>query len=69
MNENYSISQLGDLLVELGRKRHKNSGSAYAFAFGAVTGMLDMPLKYRTTEEIQKMINDRYLEVQKELAI
>ena len=68
MNENYSISQLGDLLVELGRKRHRDTGTAYAFAFGAVTGMLDMPLKYRTTEEIQEMINDRYLEVQQELA-
>ena len=68
MNENYSISQLGDLLVELGKKRHKDTGTAYAFAFGAVTGMLDMPLKYRSLEEIQEMINDRYLEVQKELA-
>lgn len=67
MKENYSISQLGDLFVELGRKRHKDTGTAYAFAFGAVTGMLDMPLKYRSTEEIQEMINDRYLEVQQEL--
>lgn len=68
MNENYSISQLGDLFVELGKKTHKDTGSAYAFAFGAITGMLDMPLKYRTLEEIQEMINDRYLEVRKKLA-
>lgn len=68
MNENYSICQLGDLLVELGKKRHKDAGTAYAFAFGSVTGMLESPLKHRTIKEIQEMINDRYLEVQKELA-
>jgi hypothetical protein len=67
MNRDYTLNELGDKLVELGKKNHGHA--AHAFAYGTITGMLNGPIMNGwSMEEIQKYINDKFEQVSKELA-
>ena len=67
MNRDYTLNELGDKLVELGKKNHGQA--AHAFAYGTVCGMLNGPIMNGwSMEEIQKYINDKFEQISKELA-
>jgi hypothetical protein len=61
-----NIQDLSKILVELGKKRH-GSDYAYSFALGSITGLVDFYLRYYP-EKLADVVNERYLEAEKELA-
>lgn len=65
-NNDYSLDELSNLLVQLGKKKH-GMDCAYPFALGTIIGMVDFNLKYRPND-LQKVINESYEFTQKELA-
>lgn len=60
------INDLSKILVELGKKRH-GLDCAYPFALGAIVGLTDFYLRF-DPEKLAEVVNERYLEVEKELA-
>jgi len=66
MDKNYTLQELSDLLVQLGKKRH-GLDCAYPFALGTVIGMVDFHIK-NNPDRLQEVINERYSFTQKELA-
>lgn len=61
-----NIQDLSKILVELGKKKH-GSDYAYPFALGTIVGMTDYYLRWYP-EKLAEVINERYLEAEKELA-
>ena len=66
MNNDYTLQELADLLVQLGKKRH-GLDCAYPFALGTIIGMVDFHVKNHP-HRLQAVINERYSFTQKELA-
>lgn len=62
----YSLQDLSKLLVQIGRKKH-GSDYAYPWAMGTIIGIVDHNLKYRPND-LQKILNEKYAEAEKELA-
>jgi hypothetical protein len=68
MNKNYTVNEMADLLVELGKRKYKNdrNGLGYCFAYGTMTALFQQALYgFDTTQTI---VNNKCLELQKELA-
>jgi len=63
--KDYSINELSDLLVKIGKKKH-GIDCAYPFAMGTIIGLVDSYIKYRPWD-LQEAINLRYAEFEKEL--
>lgn len=61
-----NIQDLSKILVELGKKKH-GSDYAYPFALGTIVGMTDYYLRWYP-EKLEEVVNQRYLEAEKELA-
>ena len=66
MNKNYTLGELGELFLQVGKVKHGND-CAYPFAFGSIIGMLDVTMKYHP-ESYQEVINENVAKLQKELA-
>lgn len=67
MNKDYTLNDLGDKLVELGKKNHGHA--AHAFAYGTICGMLNGAIMNKwSLDSIQLYINDKYEQISKELA-
>jgi len=65
MNKEITTHELADALLELGKKKHGND-MKYAFAYGSLQGLFEAA-RWGFTP-IQKIVNDKYAEVQKDLA-
>jgi hypothetical protein len=68
MNKNYTVNEMADLLVELGKRKYENdrNGLNYCFAYGTMTALFQQAL-YGFTP-VQDIVNNKCLELQKELA-
>jgi hypothetical protein len=67
MNKNYTVNEMADLLVELGRRKNGTQhGLNYCFAYGTMTALFQQAL-YGSTP-VQDIVNNKCLELQKELA-
>lgn len=66
MNKDYSLDELSKLFVQIGKKKH-GLDCAYAFAVGSLVGVVDHHIKYNPNR-IQQIINERYVDAEKELA-
>ena len=63
---NKSLDELSNLFIKIGMKRY-GSESGYAYTVGSVEGLVDFHLKY-DPNGLQKAINRRFAEAEKELA-
>jgi len=63
---NKSMNELSDLFIKIGKKMY-GSECGHAFATGSVVGLVDFHLKY-DPNGLQKAINIRFAEAEKELA-
>jgi hypothetical protein len=66
MNKDITVNELADALLLLAKKKY-NSESAMAFAYGSLTGVFESARwQFRP---IQEVINLKYADVQKDLAL
>ena len=68
MHKNYQVHEMADLLVMMGK--HKNGtehGLNYCWAYGTMTALMQQAL--HGSASVQKLINDKCAELQKELAV
>jgi hypothetical protein len=63
---NKTMDELSDLFIKIGKKMY-GSESGYAYTVGSVVGLVDFHLKY-DPNGLQKAINRRFEEAEKELA-
>ena len=67
MNRDYTLNELGDKLVDLGKKIYPFGGQ-HAFAYGTICGMLNGALMNKwSLDSIQLYINEKYEQTVKEL--
>lgn len=66
MNKNYTLDELSKMFVQIGKKKY-GIDCAYAYAVGSLVGVVDHHIKYNPLR-IQQIINERYIDAEKELA-
>jgi hypothetical protein len=68
MNKNYQVHEMADLLVMMGkRKNGTEHGLNYCWAYGTMTALMQQALY--GSASVQKLINDKCMELEKELAV
>jgi hypothetical protein len=67
MNKNYPVHELADLLVQVGKlKNGTQHGLNYCWAYGTMTALMQQAVYGPAS--MQKLINDKCMELEKELA-
>lgn len=65
--KDYSVNEMADLLVELGKRKNGSThGLNYCFAYGTMTALFQQALY--STNSVQTIVNNKCIELQKELA-
>jgi hypothetical protein len=65
--KNHTVNEMADLLVELGKRKNGTTyGLNYCFAYGTMTALFQQALY--GNDSIQTIVNNKCLELQKELA-